>query len=454
MASVAVPREVVAARNFFWAMASFAECMRNVPGKKSLILFSGGIPSETIKRADKIAHDIRPDYSRLGRQLAESNVAAFPIHAGAVTNRMEAQTGIAGLQELAETTDGRFLELATDSENQINELQSLIGTYYVLGYQNESSRRDEFHKITINIARPDCVIRTQSGYYDPKPFYEYSDLQKQLYLLDLALAEQPLSQTPERFAVRAFAYDTTPPNNLGFIAEIPLDRLKDISGPRMEVGNMVFDGADDIIDWDRSELDLTNYWDNKAYVYGSLSAPNGTFRCRIVLRNCLTGRAAVAATTVSVPHQKADELLIYPPVIFHPNKNGIYLDKNMTGRSKKNDGAVDLLKELLVDPAHFAPVFEKSFERNSEIWAAVCCSCSRAEAGGPKLSAFLVDRYIGKEFQVPLDVIKQEQRGKKRQFFIKMMMPDVKPDTYLFNLVATESGNPSPSSISTNIIIE
>jgi len=448
------PPEVVAARNFFWAMASFAEGMQYVPGKKSLILLSSGIPGDIIKRANKMDSDVRPKYSQLCKQLAASNITAYSIYTGRVTDRLEAQTGIADLQELAETTGGRFLGPTTDLVNQLNELQTLIGTYYVLGYKSKPGRVGQYHKITINVARPDYVVRTQSGYYDPKPFSEYSDLQRQLHLLDLALAEQPLSQTPERFTMRAFAFDTTPPNNLGFIAEIPLDKLKDIVGTKMEVINMVFNGVDDIVDWRRSESDFTYYEKKKAYVYGLLSVPYGTYRCRTVLRNRLTGRAAVAATTVSVPLQKADELLIYPPVIFLLDDDAIYIDKIITGRSKKKSGAVDLLKELLVDPTHFVPVFDKSFKRNTEIWAAVRCSCSRAEADGPKLSASLMDRYLGRELLIPIEVINEVQRGKKKNFFIKMIIPEAEPDTYLFNLVATESGNPNPSCISTSIIIE
>jgi VWFA-related protein len=452
--SFSEPPEVVAARNFFWAMASFAESMQYVPGKKSLILLSSGIPGDIIKRANKMDGDIHLEYFQLCKQLAASNITAYSIYTGRVTDRLEAQTGIAALRELAETTGGRFLGPATDSVNQLNELQTLIGTYYVLGYKSKLGLVGKFHKIAINVARPDCVVRTQSGYYDLKPFSEYSDLQRQLHLMDLALAEQPLSQTPERFIMRAFAYDTTPPNNLGLIAEFSLDKLKDIVGQKMEVINMVFNGADDIVDWRRSESDFTYYEKKKAYFDGFLSVPYGTYRCRIVLRNRLTGRAAVAATTVSIPMQKADELLIYPPVLFLPDENAIYIDNIITSKSKKKSGAVDLLKELLVDPTHFVPVFDKSFKRNTEIWAAVRCSCSRAGAAGPKLSAFLVDRYLGRELLVPIEVINEEQRGKKKSFFIKMKVPDAEPDTYLFNLVVTESGNPNPSSISTSIIIE
>jgi len=59
----------------------------------------------------------------------------------------------------------------------------MTGTYYVVGYYTTKKRMDVFHEVKVEVKRPGCEVRAQSGYFNPKPFNEYTELEKKLHLL-------------------------------------------------------------------------------------------------------------------------------------------------------------------------------------------------------------------------------------------------------------------------------
>jgi hypothetical protein len=51
----------------------------------------------------------------------------------------------------------------------------------------------KYHRIKVDVRRRGCTVRAQWGYYNPKLFAEYTDLEKLIQLVDLARqnADQP-----------------------------------------------------------------------------------------------------------------------------------------------------------------------------------------------------------------------------------------------------------------------
>jgi VWFA-related protein len=453
------PEAQFVARNFVWALTAFAHGLRYVPGQKQIILFSSGIPGRFINIPENRNRDLRTAYEQMGKELATSNISVYPINTEDPTYdpktwRPESQKGTATLRELAATTGGRYLGNAVNSAEHFEKIQTLTGTYYVLGYPIQETWDGKYHKIKVNVSRPGCEVRAQAGYSDPKPFAEYSDLEKQIHLVDLALAENPLSQAPVRFTMQALACSPEPPNNLGFVAEIPLDKLGEVAGTKVEAVSLIFNGADDIVDLRRTEADFAALGQKRAYIFSILSVPPGNYKCRVVLRNLETGRAAVAGATAVVPERKTKELLLYPPLLLVPERGAIYIGENAARNSGSKAGSALFAKAFLFDPVQFAPYLKKSLKRNAEIWAAVRCAGENGNGARLKLSAFLFDSITGKEIPVPVAVIAEKNEKGERAFFIRLQIPEVEPDMYTFFLVAENAASGASSRIATNFIIE
>jgi VWFA-related protein len=446
--------EEIMARNFVWALTSFAQALQDLPGQKNIILYSSGIPNKMNNKSERSKYSLNIDYPQLYKEMAASNIAVYSRYTGPQNEKAKSNKEIFALREMATVTGGRYYSNVRDSEEYLNDIQTLTGTYYVLGYRVEATRGKDFHNIKVNVNRPGCVVRILSGYFDPKPFDKYSEIERQLHLMDIALAEKPLSQTPVKFKMRAFVRSHMPPNNLGLVAEIPLDKLEDIIKAGVEVISLVFNGSDDIVDFHYVESDFTIYKNKKAFLFVLLSVPFGDYDCRIVLRNHSTGRAAVASVSAHIPKPKADDLVIYPPIFYLPAKDAINLSDESIGGAKAIKGNVKIAEMFLFNPAQFMPYIEKSFKRNTDIWATVHCYYNKGDIQGLRLSAFLVDRNNGNEVPVPLTVVDKNQEREKKAFFIKLNIPDVEPDTYAFNILATDIANIHSSRIGTSIIIE
>jgi len=427
------------ARNFIWALTAFAQALRYVPGQKQIILFSSGIPGPFINSPESKNSDLRYIYTQLGKELATSNISIYPINTEdpyTLLTKPESQTGAVTLRELASTTGGQYLGNAVNSTEHLEKVQTLTGTYYVLGYPITETWDGKYHKIKVKISRPDCDVRAQAGYLDPKPFAEYSDLEKQIHLVDLALAEKPLSQTPVRIAMQALACSAALQNNLAFVAEIPLEKLGEVAGTKVEVVSLAFNAADDIVDLRRTESDFKVFKREKTFNFSALSVPAGNYKCRVVLRNLETGRAAVAGATAVVPERKANELLLYPPLLLVPERGAVYIGENAAKGSGGKARTGLFAKVFFFDAAQYAPRLEASLKGGSEIWAAVRCAVPKGLAVDIRLTASLLDSQTDEEIPVPLTVVAKNDDGGVKAYFVRLGIPAVEPDTYQFSLVA------------------
>lgn len=447
------PFMAVAARNFFWAISMFEQSIFDIPGEKCLILFAGGPSHEVLKMLGKAGNRQYLDYYGLGKQLQASQISTYIYFTGPSEDNPSGITKNMGLRGLADAARGRFFVSIVDRMNYAEELDSLTGSYYVLGYRDLRGRERDDHTVRVTVARPACAVRTYdaTGFY--KPFYKYTDLQKQVHLLNVALSEQPPSHT-RRFLMSAFARDSFTPGNLGFLAGLNLMQIREVSGNKAEVIFLVFNEADDIIDSRRSIVDFSSLQGEHAYLYGLLSVPPGRYRSRIVVRNLFTGQAAVAAATVTMTTHRSDELIIYAPQMFVKEQGSSYQRIGLLKRTEPPAGTRDLLREMLVDPDQFKPVFDRFYSSGTAIWASVRCITSTGSNGKVDLSAFLIDRNDGREIPISIEIISYISKGNKQDFFIELQIPRLEPETYLFIMEASEPRKEGHVCINTTIVID
>jgi len=252
------------AGNFIWAMDSLAQVLRYAPGRKVIVLYSNGLHPSYLGRGQFLQignADLGNAYQELCHKLAAANASVFSVNTEENTYLVgqvpESQKGVSSLREIASETGGRFLGDAYAVPDHLQKIDTLTGAYYVLGYPITESWDGRYHKVKVKVTRPGYEVNAQPGYFSVKPYSAYSDLEKKIHLVDLALSEKPLSQEPVRFAMQALPWASAPPDDIRFVAEIPVGRLGDVLGPRLEAVSLVFNGLDELIDTRRVELDLT-----------------------------------------------------------------------------------------------------------------------------------------------------------------------------------------------------
>ena len=174
----------------------------------------------------------------LCHKLAAANVSVFSVNTEENTYLVrqvpESRKGVSSLREITTETGGQFLGDIYAVPDHLEKIDTMTGAYYVLGYPIRESWDGKFHSVRVKVTRPDCEVHAQPGYFSPKPFAEYSRVEKEIHLIDLALSGKPLSQDPARFTMQAIPIGFPPKDNLLFIAEIPHGQ-GGIEGPRIEV---------------------------------------------------------------------------------------------------------------------------------------------------------------------------------------------------------------------------
>jgi len=458
------------ANNYLDSLIAFAQALKYEQGQKHLILFSDGIPYRTLYRGDKISlQDGKPpnQFSELSaksetllKELAASNIAVYALDTytdpiwGGISSAPALETGAGTLQKMSDATGGRYWGDIFNYPAHVEKIQTLTGSYYVLGYPVDEKWDGQYHKIKVRVKQPGCEVRAQGGYFNPKPFSDYTDFEKQIHLVDVALAENPLSQAPLRFSMAAFACSTAKENNLCLAASIPLERVREMAGKKVEVVSMVFNAADDIVELDRSEEDFTKVQQREAYLLFRLTAPAGAYRCRIVVRNLETGRAAIAASPAVVPEPKADGIQIFPPLLLRPDRGAYYVKGALFKTAAGKGGTVLSSPGFPFDAAQYAPYLEKILWSGSEVWAVIRCATANITAPEIKLSAFLFDKFRQDNIVVPLTVISRIDEKETKVYFVRLLIPDVEPDEYTFHCLAEETTGGTSSDIASDFKVE
>jgi VWFA-related protein len=159
--------------------------LRDLPGRKSVILLSDGFKVYSKNDNDNTTELILQQMRNLTEQANRSSVVIYSMDAkglqglfpGADTGgRMTASTLTDAAQSAQETQDGPlFLALQTGGFAVTNTNDLNIGiqeaiydqqSYYLLGFDPEDGTFDRrYHKIKVTVNRPGLRVRTRSGFF-------------------------------------------------------------------------------------------------------------------------------------------------------------------------------------------------------------------------------------------------------------------------------------------------
>jgi len=292
-------------------LKELALALRYEPGQKSIVFLSSGVPYSLIYGIQAPFGDvrfgtfgeslIRQRYDDMLQEMAASNCIFYALDTeeiGASLKKDVRTMGVFTLQKIAGATGGKYYGNINHYEKHLEKIQNLTGCFYVLGYSIDEKWDGAFHSIKVEVNRPECEVHAQRGYFSPKPFREYSELEKMLHLVDLALNDDPVFQAPVRFPVVRMPCPAGQKANLCLTCRLPLQEIRDLVQGKVEIVSIVFDEKGNTVELKRDVKTAADLEGDNAVRPLHFELPPGNYECRIIIRNLETGRGAVGGTSV------------------------------------------------------------------------------------------------------------------------------------------------------------
>lgn len=433
------------AQKYMLQLTTLARALRLIQGQKHFIFFSTGVPNSLIYgytpgnaryRGDWEGGDNAGDYllrdknEEMYKEFSAAGCAfyAFDTRESAMETSLftydeqtfatgsrgmgvaidptsifkdDRATGLASLKRLTDITGGKYYSNINRYDKNLDQVQSLTGTYYVLGYPIGEKWDGGFHEVKVEVKRKGCEVRAQAGYFNPKPFKEYTDLEKQLQLYDLALNERSLSRMPVSFPMTALSYNAGGLSRLGILARIPGDVAEKFSGKRVEFVAIVFDEKGDIRDVVRRES-APGLSRGKDIVFMAESTLTpGDYACRLVIRDMDTGMSAVASTKKTVGAAPMSGLELHTPLLLAEATGSVLLE---AGRGKSRD-RLSWTEAYSFDRQKFTPVAGEVLRTLKRVLVVIPYSFRGAVQPDLGLSGSLINVASGARMAVTLSAL-------------------------------------------------
>lgn len=451
------------AQNYIGRLTALAQGLRLVPGQKNILFFSTGVPHSLVNANDVPGASgdtvLQPLYQTMMKEFSASNCSFYAfdtresatitdlfgfderqfagnsggyIRSTAVgstaTNpfRDDKLTGMDTLKKLSSTTGGQYFSNIGFYAKNLAQVQTVTGTYYVLGYSIGAATDGKFHEIKVEVKRKGCQVRAQRGYFDPKPFKEFTPFEKELQLFDLALNDRTSFSLPKMFETEALWYDLGEGPRLRTVSRVRREALEDFEGKNVEFVALVFDDHENVASLQRTATDLSRYGENDLVFSSVLAAKPGAYKCRLVVRDLDTGRSAVGSTTAFVPEPSPGFVLFSPLLLV------------VGGPSVNLDGAVKGKPETLpwreiypYDAAKYRPVIGDEAVGAGKVVALVPYRVPEADRAQVAFSAHLVDSATGKSRPAVSEPLARLRRGTVETLVMQIGLDDVPPGRYV-----------------------
>lgn len=447
--------------NFSKKIKDLAKALGYIPGYKHIIFFSSGVLNEIVygRRNSRLKYE----YEDMAKALASTNCLVHTIDSSffessiAENGTLNTETGHiyrniiwgSALERLAKVTGGKYFGNIGNYEKITEEIQDLSSAYYVLGYYIDEKWDGKYHKIKVEVKRKDCKVLAQRGYFNPKSFNKYTELEKRIHLVDLALNESPLSLRATELPLLVLPYSMTGESQLAMISKIQVERLKEISQKKVEVNNLIFDARNFIVNSRRGEVDLSRYSQKNIYYCSLSTLPPGHYKCCIVLRNLETGNGARAAALVDIPERIEYGFRIDPPLLLKPEKNSLYLFSRSSEESNREKDNPSLLDIYPFDSTKYSPLIEEMEQGRTKLLAVVRCSI----AAEVSLSGHIVHLSTGKETPITLSILNTYHKKYSSMYLIETSPYDLVSGEYSLCLLAEEVTSKSRSHTRINFAV-
>jgi len=443
------------AHNFIDVVKELAKSLRYIPGYKNIILFSAGIKKELFYERDDPS--IRNKFEDMSKELASSSSPVYAVYTEGSRRLLKKNpvVGMDSLKMLSKISGGKYFNDVVHHEAISKEIQKRTSNYYVLGYYIDDKWDGNYHKVKVKVKRKGCQVHAQAGYFNSKPFSEFSEFEKRLHLIDLAMSDTPYFQELTRFSLISLPFSHKNESNFVLISEISLDKINEITGGKTELVTLIFDSENKIADSCQGEVNFSSIPKKKVYYYTISSLQPGQYECRVVLRNLETGKGAVASSSIEIPEELDSGIRLYPPLLLIPERKAFYLK---TSKAKKKGTGSELLSLIDIYPFlsnKYSPVVEELDRRTSKLLAVMRCSVVDIQEPDVELTAHLIQHAEREKIPLSFSILTSKTEGENTDILlIEFELPEMEPGRYSLEIVAQELSTNSKSQVTRTLIVK
>jgi VWFA-related protein len=304
------------------ALRQIAESFSGVPGRKSLIWATGGLPfvADDPQMFSFRGGELMRLYESTWNALNESQITVYPLDVGGLFNngfvsprfRRSRQYShmtdtVSNLETLAKMTGGKLCEYKMSMSGCFDEAQKDANQYYLIGYYADTAKgKSGWRKLDVRVEKANMTVRARTRYYvrekPPDP------VKQEREDMDTAIVS-PTDFTAVPMLVR---WTTRKPDGektqLGFKFNVAGPGIT-IDGERNNMVSLAFGAfvkttkggiAGDFVKELEGSLPAATAEQVAAHgvnYEGTISVPPGKYVVRFVVRDNLSGRLG----TVSVP---------------------------------------------------------------------------------------------------------------------------------------------------------
>jgi VWFA-related protein len=298
------------------ALRMMARFLRGVPGRKSLIWVTAGFSlNTTCPNPDRSLMAPCQAFYDTMRLLADANTALYPVDARGLMGGRAPMLGVDEIEMMrvvAEMTGGRAFVRNNDIAGSIAKAEQDSSTYYLLGfYLNRTEVKPGWHKLSVQVRRPNVQIRARSGFFVPKEEdapektlardfsvalrspLEYTELPVTLQWKDVRYSGKDAIQS---FLLRmppgAIAIDEEERNHVFFeVAAVARPRREGVKAPEFS-GSVEANLTPEVLrEAQQRGVSLLKEW----------QLPPGEYSVRFVVRDRLTGRFGSVSAPLVIP---------------------------------------------------------------------------------------------------------------------------------------------------------
>ncbi len=475
------------ALNFLNKMNELAKAMRYIPGQKNVVLFSSGIPASMLygtgQPVGKAKFDfgderLRTKSEELLKEFSSSNCIVFSFdtrekavdvfrddvetfvtgdrkidfdpRSDTIFYRDRRTTGEDSLRRLSGATGGKYFGNIDEYERHIQKLQDLTGSYYILGYYIDEKWDGQYHRIKVEVKRKGCQVHSQAGYFNSKPFREYSGLEKKLHLMDLALNDKPLFQTPQALSTTLLAFSAPNESHLFLLSEIPAKIVERLSGKTVEVVSLIFDEEENLVKIDGMEFDIDQFRGKNIVCSSGASLRPGRYKCRLVVRDLDTGEAAVARGAAFVAKPSERNVILGQPLLLVPESGSVYLGEQMSEKKSRQ-----IWNNICAfDSRLFTPLIGPLPKATSKILALIPVSQTSLSQADITYKAHLVN--FSSKKNIPVACVKLERMSKEgfQVQSLELEIAEQQSGEYVLYILAQDTSTKEVSYVYTTLVVQ
>jgi VWFA-related protein len=451
------------AQVFILRLTDLAKALRYVQGRKDFLFFSSGVPSSMIygaqagsaaagssrNRFDAGDLVLRDQNEALLKEFATADCAFYAFDTreaakvaslftydeetfasgyrdlfsgagvfgdGTSVFKDEQFTGRNSLQRLSQTTGGKYFGNIDSYDNSLDQVQDMTGTYYVLGFPAPEKEDGAFHDVKVEVKAKGFEVRGASGYFNPKPFRDYSDLERKLHLFDLVMNERAFSRLPETFPMEVVPVALSDRSGLVILGRVPRDLAGKLAGGPLEFYSLVLDDRDNIHDLQRAEAPAAGP-EALLFQAGTQAGPGG-YRCRLVIRNTVTGQAAVSTAPRTAIEARSGSLSVQQPWLFLERREPL---RRLTAPGARSSGLFAVAGTSLLEADDLVPAMGL-IGPGRALTIVVPCEVQGDGGADLQVNARLVEAAGGEAVPVPFLLKERERRGAVQ--IISLSIPD------------------------------